>query len=192
MHWSRQLCGELRVDFMSVGRLCYQDGHWYYRRRLVGLYQEIRLILLCLSLLLLLWGLLLLLLWALTCAILPLREVIMSHSWTIPMCRVFGYGTLKRWTELCFLFVHRSLSHGMSLEYKKWYMLWPTRWRGYLLSQQTCLAPSITSLWPFALLLWTGSATVACVWNQVSCCCCVCLIVCSTVAHILTNGQCFT
>ena len=83
--------------------------------------------------------------------------------------------------------LYRSLSHGTSLEYKKWCMLWPTRWRGYLLSQQTCLAPSITSLWPFALLLWTGSATVACVWNQVSCCCCVCLIVCSTVAHILTN-----
>ena len=40
--------GILRVDFTGVGRLCYQDGHWYYRRRLVGLYQEIRLILLCL------------------------------------------------------------------------------------------------------------------------------------------------
>ena len=89
----------------------------------------------------------------------------------------------------CVSYMYRSLSHRTSLEYKKWYMLWPTRWRGYLLSQQTCLAPSITSLWPFALLLWTGSAAVACVWNQVSCCCCVCLIVCSTVAHILTNAM---
>ena len=80
MHWSRQLCGELRVDFMSVGRLCYQDGHWYYRRRLVGLYQEIRLILLCLYTSYSLLRLHTLYLDLLTCTFLPLQETIMLHT----------------------------------------------------------------------------------------------------------------